>query len=343
MRITQSLDGKWILYYAPERSGRPDSYPDISLGDWQSVVADVPGNTQLDLWRAGVEPDPFYADNLHKYAKYEYYQWVYERTFYVDENLRADKYLLTFAGIDTLCDVYLNGIHIASTDNMFIEHVIDVTDTLLLGAENKLTVHIHSAMNYSRAQDFAVGMRGTEHRNEICYIRKAPHSFGWDIAPRFVTSGLWRSVSIVAASATEITECYYATSSVKDGNATLQYAVRFVTDSDDLSGYSIRVKGECNGHSFEFEHPAHFISMNYTDVIPCAKLWWPYGYGEQNMYDVTMELVRDGVVLDTKRDRIGLRTVALERRFDVGNQEFKITVNSKPFFAKGWVFAVFCT
>ena len=74
MKKTQSLNGNWTLYYAPETSGRQDSYDAVMEKEFSHITAEVPGCVQLDLHRAGIEPEPFYADNIHLYAKYEYYQ-----------------------------------------------------------------------------------------------------------------------------------------------------------------------------------------------------------------------------------------------------------------------------
>ena len=53
--------------------------------------------------------------------------------------------------------------------------------------------------------------------------------------------------------------------------------------------------------------------MNYTTKIENAKLWWPYGYGEPNLYTVEMQLLYHGDIVDSRTERIGLRTVQLER------------------------------
>lgn len=99
------------------------------------------------------------------------------------------------------------------------------------------------------------------------------------------------------------------------------------------------MKGSCGDHSFELLQPAHFIIMNYTAHIENPYLWWPLGYGEQPLYQVTMELLYKGEPIDNRTENIGLRTIRLERCFEPGNQEFKIYVNEKPIFVKGtnWV------
>ena len=71
--LTQSLDGNWCLYYAPERNGKPVTFCPEAVKSWEYIPAQVPGCVQLDLYNAGITPDPFYADNIHLYAPYEYY------------------------------------------------------------------------------------------------------------------------------------------------------------------------------------------------------------------------------------------------------------------------------
>lgn len=45
--------------------------------------------------------------------------------------------------------------------------------------------------------------------------------------------------------------------------------------------------------------------------IDDPKLWWPNGYGEQNLYEVKVTLFSDGVALDEWTRRIGLRTMTM--------------------------------
>ena len=191
-----SLNGVWALYYAPEKGGKPDAYTPAFKESWKKIDGAVPGNVQLDLVNAGIEGDPFYGENLHDFNKYEYYQWIYERSFTAPEDWGKDRMILRFDGIDTVADVYLNEEFVGHAANMMVEHEFDITDMVKWGAENTLTVHIHSVMNEARNHEYTMGMRGSVHRNEICWVRKAPHGFGWDIAPRLVTAGLWRAVSL---------------------------------------------------------------------------------------------------------------------------------------------------
>ena len=336
---TISLNGTWTLYYGPEKGGKPDKYTSSIKDAMQVIPAAVPGCAQQSLVDNGLMGDPFYGENLHDFYEYEYAQWLYTRTFTLPEAPQNERLILCFDGIDTVADVYINGTWVGHAANMFVEHRFDVTDHVLWNAENEVAVHIHSVMNEARSREYTIGMRGTAHRNEICWVRKAPHCFGWDILPRLVTAGLWRGVRLEYQKPTRITETYYACSSLGRDAITLQYACRFTTDHDTLEGFSVRIVGDCGDAHFEFTEPAHFISMNYTCTVENPRLWWPLGYGESPLYDVRMELLHHDEVVDTVCERIGLRTVRLERSFAPENQKFCFYVNERPIFVKGtnWV------
>lgn len=67
------------------------------------------------------------------------------------------------------------------------------------------------------------------------------------------------------------------------------------------------------------------------------RLWWVRGYGEQNLYGLTLELVSGETVLDTKHMRIGLRTLTVSTEPDADKQgnEFCFVINGVKIFAMG--------
>ncbi len=333
------LCGDWTLYFKPEKAGQSDQFSRRLLEDCQCIAAVVPGNVELDLWRAGLCEDPFFGENLHDFAKYEYYQWIYERELTIPEDFPEGDLVLQFDGIDTIADLYLDDVHIGRAENMMVEHEFDISQVARRGQTYKLFVHIHSAMNWARSKEYTMAMRGTGHRNEICHLRKAPHCFGWDIAPRLVSAGLWRECRLALRQKTRLTQTYYATPKLENDGIHLQYGYRFETDADTMAGFVVRVRGELGESTFEHQLPAHFVSANHSFFISDPKLWWPRDYGDQPLYTVTMSLLKDGQVVDEKVEKIGLRTVRLERSFEPGNQVFRFYVNEVPIYVRGtnWV------
>ena len=156
-----------------------------------SVDAQVPGCAQLDLSKAGYFPEElFLGENIRKTEKYEGYEWWYERKFNAPKE-RENLYLV-FEGVDCLAEYFLNGVQLGESKNMFIAHEFRVDDALCDG-ENLLTVHLSSAMLSASMEDYPVRLLHSLN-DDGCHLRKPSHSFGWDIMPRAVTSGIRREV-----------------------------------------------------------------------------------------------------------------------------------------------------
>ena len=82
----------------------------------------IPGCVHADLLRNGTIKDPFWRDNALECRWIERWNWVYEKEFSIDEAFQDAR--LEFDGLDTYCQIYLNGLEIGRTDNMFISHSI---------------------------------------------------------------------------------------------------------------------------------------------------------------------------------------------------------------------------
>ena len=334
---TFDLNGTWNLYFAPGRKG-VTSDPESAKAGMTCIQATVPGNVELDLCAAGIEEDPFLGLNIYSYRKYEFYDWMYERSFTLPESFDGKETRLRLHGLDTYGTVWLNGVRAGRTDNALIEHELDLT-SLLRPGENTITVYILSAMNTLAEMDFPVLLKGCEHTDELTRVRKPAHSFGWDIMPRLLSAGLWRSVELAALEPVRIKEVYYATKELGPGYAVLSVRFRFETDDLSRDGYSVRVRGVCGESTFEKKSNLVFVSDHMHIRVDDPALWWPAGYGEPALYDVTCELLLDGEVVDSRAERVGLRKVEIITRYDPGDMEFMIKCNGWPVMAKGsnWV------
>ncbi|MEJ5200312.1 MAG: hypothetical protein WHX53_15440, partial [Anaerolineae bacterium] len=90
------------------------------------------------------------------------------------------------------------------------------------------------------------------------------------------------------------------------------------TDAATTDGYWLRFRGVCDDHAFTFDWPLEFIAGGCRIPVPGARLWWPKGYGEPNLYTVTAQLVKDGQVVAERADRIGIRKIVVDRTETAG-------------------------
>ena len=122
-------------------------------------------------------------------------------------------------------------------------------------------------------------------------MRKAAHMWGWDILPRLVSAGIWRLVHLETIPKYAIEQLYYWTAEANPERAVLGawFQVRVDGPSDGLVMY---FEGTCGDHRFEYEWPLEFSADGCTIPIPNPQLWWPVGYGQPNLYTVTVQLRR---------------------------------------------------
>ena len=125
---TISLNGKWKM-----------------TGGGFNCEGNIPGSLFSFLLENGLMDDPYYRDNELKALSYTYTDYSFSRSF--DLVKGNNPYILRFEGLDTFCDVYLNGEKIASTDDMHIEYEFDVSEKLISG-ENKIEVICHPIHDY---------------------------------------------------------------------------------------------------------------------------------------------------------------------------------------------------
>jgi len=329
--MKQSLNGTWQLHFIHPETQRQMTIP-----------ARVPGNVLGDLERAELIPDPYFGTNSWATRKWEFTDWEYTTDFEAPRLAPGERLELSFDAVDTVFELFLNDVKAGAGRNMFIEHRFDVTDLVRQGEKNALSVRIKSSVNEARkyhrpALPGAINF-------ESLGIRRAAHTYGWDIAPRLVGAGIWRSVTLEVIRPTRLGELYCFTTSVdlQRQCATMTLQWNFETDENSLDDFSIEVEMTCGDSHVSHSQPVHFVTGCFSWLyVPNAKFWWPLGSGEQNLYTVTVRLLHRGKIRDERSFRCGIREIRLERtdtNFD-GNGKFLFKVNGRPTFIKGsnWV------
>ena len=220
---TVSLNGKWTL--RGKKEGAPES-------EMITLSAEVPGCVQLDLSREGYLPaDLYMGENIKEAERFESYEWWYETSFECPEGKNVH---LVFEGVDCLAEYFLNGRRIGESENSLIAHEFRIDEYLTQG-ENKLSVHISSAVNFSKREDYPIRTL-LSINPDGAYLRRPPHSFGWDIMPRAVTSGLWRGVRVEVRDEIYFSQVYAVAGT---GEKKLFYTLK--TDLEDLSGVEVEI------------------------------------------------------------------------------------------------------
>ena len=317
----------------------------------KTLPARVPGCMHTDLIAAGIVEDIFYRDNNDKYGWIENTAPVYETTF--DATL-SNNVMLKFEGLDTFASVYLNGVHLGDTHDMFIPHSFDVS-TLIKEQGNVLRVEFTSPVKAVEGMTEPTAFAFTGDRINA---RRIQCTYSWDWVDRFVTMGIFRPVYLEYREGLEIEDVYVRTDALDRFGASI--VAEYTLSGFDKPGIVEAILVSPSGKTvYRDRFYADRELMVRKMDIPEPELWYPAGYGEQPLY--TFSASTDSSYYSTK---VGIRTIRIINHVDeVGSEYydkakdaitsevagkrtvddnffgFKVVVNGKEIFCRGgnWV------
>lgn len=325
----------------------------------------VPGSAMDTFCREGILPDPYYGTNEYKLTEFWKNDFDIRGTFTLsEEELSRDEILLTFYGIDTVADLFLNGEKLGHTENMHRTWVYPVKKLVKEG-ENLLELHIESPVNFVNAYQPAKGKEigfintGTEKGSQ--YIRKAHSMFGWDWGPKLPDAGFFRGVELCCFDVARLGDVLIRQEHGENQQGEKLVTLHIKSEIEKVSGQTgdseiteiiknteiteragVVIENGCPVCElqllYELQDPSGKViySGNESDIkITAPQLWWPNGYGGQPLYKLIIRLKKEEEILDTRTYKVGLRTLTVSREDDQWGQEFAIMVNGVKIFARG--------
>ena len=341
-----NLNGKWKLGLCDD-AVIPECKKLCSMRDAEDlkipiIDALVPGNFEIDMEQEGMLPDLFFGMNLSKSQDLEMTHLFYSKDFRLSvEDCKKDLSVV-FEGIDTVAEIYLNGMLIGKTDNMFLEHVLPLN--CLYEGDNELFVHIIPVSLAARSYEGEAYLHSGKYGGDRYSIRKSAYMWGWDIFPRILTGGIWKNVYIREEKPSRILQAYLITERLSTAydSVDLKWFYDVQLQRENYKDLEIELTGSCKDSQIHVRQ--RLWSKNGTIRFSLSKpcLWWPAGKGEQNLYDLKANLYHKGALLDTLSFQTGIRSVELLRTSvtdENGRGEFCFIINHRKTFILGtnWV------
>ena len=317
-------------------------FREVGKTDWFNAT--VPGCVHTDLLANKLIEDPFYRDNEKKQQWIDKKDWEYRTTFKVTpQTLERENVELVFEGLDTYAVVYLNEQLVLKADNMFRTWRVNAKPALKAG-ENTLRIVFRSPINeilpVMAKLNYQLPASNDQGEKTSPYTRKAPYHYGWDWGPRFVTSGIWRPVSLEAWDGARVDNIQVV---VKKISADVAELTANVEVEAKAAGAAIILlenltdKAAAGKQQINLQPGSNRVTFNFTVTNP--KVWWPNGLGAQPIYTFRARSLVNGRVTGEKSTRTGLRTLELRQQRDEAGQSFMFVINGIPVFAKGgnWI------
>lgn len=317
----------------------------LSSSNWQFknvkderwLKATVPGTVHTDLMAHKLIPDPFLDENEKKVQWIENEDWEYQSTFrFTDKEWKNLNKFLVFEGLDTFSEIHINGVPVTKTINMFGQEVVSLQDILREG-DNFISIRFTSSVIEGKKLAKEIPFQLPESPRSL--VRKAQYQFGWDWGPRLVTAGIWKDVKLITWDEAKIENIRVEQKSITTKKADLVFHTEIDVDQvveDDLEKLQVSINGKIY-KNLKLKRELNKISFPFEIKNP--KLWQPNGVGKPEIYDFKISVINKGKTIDSKTERIGLRTIELIQEKDQKGKSFYFKVNGKPLYIKGsnWI------
>lgn len=304
-----ALDHDWHLVSGPPGVWRtPADIPP----DAERLAATVPGTVAETLAAHGRwsldAPTPL-ADRDH---------------WYVTRLEVSGRRILRLDGLATIAEIFLDGMPIGQSDNMYLAHEIEIDarpGATLAIVFRALDRHIEG-LKPKRAR-----WRSTlvpEQRLRAVRTTLLGHMPGW--CPPVDVVGPWRPILLIDPAHTPIVEAHLtAAYDGLDGRLTAR-----LTLAPGAEITSARLLcADCRTTLAPDGEGRLVGRLTLAGITP----WWPHTHGRPALHDVAVEI--DGVVRPL--GRVGFRRLEIDRGAD--GRGFGLVVNGVPVFARGTVWS----
>ncbi len=333
--------GAWRLQRASMVSATGEQLSSGGFDDKDWVIATVPGTVLTSYLNDGAIADPNFGENQYAISDSFFTADFWYRDEFVAPALAAGRRAwLNFDGVNWKAEVYLNGQRVGFIDGGFMRGKFDVTALIHPGAKNALAVRVMRNAHPGGTKDKE---GDTPNGGALGLDNPTYHaSIGWDWMPtiRGRDTGIWSNVTLTQTGAVAI-ENPQVTSTLPlpdTSSADVTIAATLRNQDDHAVSGTLRAKfGEITVETSVTLDASSSKTVTLDPALNPAlhiahpKLWWPNGYGDPNLYPVTLTFSAEGKVRDTNSFEAGIR----EFTYSEDGGVLKIWINGRRFIARG--------
>ncbi len=328
------ISGGWLLQSAikVEASGGTISQPEFNSENWYNAT--VPGTVLTTLVDQGVYPDPdFGLNNLAIPDTLCRMDWWYKINFTTPEKDQHKKAWLILNGINYRAEVWLNGVSVGFIEGAFKRGKFDVTNWLNKDKENSLAIHILPPFNpgipHEQSPTAGIGPNG----GMLCMDGSTfIASEGWDWMPgiRDRNIGVWQDVRLKFTDDVILKDPQIITDLPLPDLSSADVSIHTDVYNSDVLPKEIRVYAKVEEIELSQRvklDPGELKEVVFSpEIFPELKLnnprlWWPNGYGKQELYNLELRIENDIQISDRKTVRFGIRELSYDLSVSAKDQK----------------------
>jgi mannosylglycoprotein endo-beta-mannosidase len=326
----------------------------ISTAAFQSkgwYAATVPGTVLTTLVNDGVYPEPLYGENMRAIPEsLNKTSYWYRTTFMVPAAFKGRHTWLHFGGINYTAEIWVNGYRAGTMRGAFIRGDFDISGFVKANRRFVLAVLVspqpHPGVPHEHTVALGVGKNGGETAIDGPTFLS---TIGWDWLPavRDRDTGIWLPVTMDSTGPIVVKDPFItADLSPSHDNADLHIFATLENKSPKpVTGMLTGIIQLQNSKEHETTfHQSVTIAANGTKALALdskstpelrvsdPKLWWPNGYGPQNLYTLTLRFDVGNKSSDRATRQFGIRKI----EYQVADSEnLTLSVNGVRVMARG--------
>ena len=327
------------------QSGAEVAATAFKTAGWYSAT--VPGTVLTTLVKNKVYPEPLYGDNNRPEKIPEslsHTAYWYRTVIAVPKSYSGRHIWLNFDGINYSAAIWVNGAQVGAMRGAFRRGTFDISSNVQPGKKAVLAVLVtpqpHPGVPHEHTLRDGVGKNGG-----ITAIDGPTFlsTIGWDWLPtiRDRDTGIWQKVFLSATGPVLVKDPLVTTDlplpRIDSADVAIQATVENITGQPQKGV----LKGSIDNISFQqpvelSPHSSHLVSFDSRTTaalhIDHPRLWWPSGYGPQNLYKLHLSFELQNQASDIQDVTFGVRKIT----YTVADSDnLTISVNGVRIFIRG--------
>jgi len=309
--------------------------------------ATVPGTVLTTLVDNKIYPEPNYGENSRPEVIPEslaHSSYWYRMVMTVPAAYAGRHVWLNFDGINYSAEVWVNGARVGTMRGAFARGRFDISSEVKAGHKAVVAVLVtpqpHPGVPHEHTIKDGVGKNGGITASDGPTFLS---TIGWDWLPavRDRDTGIWQKVFLSTTGDVEIKDPLVTTDLPLPETDSSDVAVQATVENVSDEAQTGVLKGSFGGIAFEKTveleaHSSQVVSFNAQDTpvlhVLNPKLWWPNGYGPQNMYKLRLQFVQRQKISDQQDVSFGVRKIT----YSVPDSDnLTISVNGVQIFIRG--------
>jgi hypothetical protein len=341
------LAGGWRLQDVAKVPQAGADVASAAFDDHSWYAATVPGTVLTSLVNDHVYPEPLYGENERPEIIPEslvHTSYWYRTVIRVPQAYSNHHVWLNFEGINYSADVWVNGVKVGTTRGAFIRGVFDITAQVKPGLRAVVAVLVAPQPHPGDPHEHTL-RKGVGKNGGLTAIDGPTFlsTIGWDWlnAVRDRDTGIWQKVFLSATGPVLLKDPLVTTDLPLPRTDSSDVAVQATVENVSDQPVTGLLEGTIENIVFERQvelapHSTQQITFDSKTTpalhIGHPRLWWPNGYGAQEMYQLHLAFTIRQSVSDAADVDFGVRKITYSVP---GTDTLTISVNGVPIFIRG--------